>query len=137
MLFFYTNDSFAFTEKKVYIESQSVKYDIINITTISLGGNVNSSSMSTCNNDISRGNFMEKYIMLTNCSAMIDEKCNLTPAKESMMVGMEKCDKRMKAFKNITKGNAKIRLAIKIFNFLLFRLYKPHNKWNTSMCLLD
>jgi len=70
----------------------------------SMGGNVSSTSMAKCNNDASRGNFSTTYDMLSNCSAMIAEKCAVTPPESSMMEGMEKCNTEMKAFKTATKN---------------------------------
>merc|ERR1719339_630348 len=61
-----------------------------------MGGNM---TLTGCITETSRSNYSSNYEFLSNCSALIADKCTLVTPEEAQMTAMEKCNTEMTKIK--------------------------------------
>jgi len=70
-----------------------------------MGGNM---TLTGCTNENSRANYSSNYKFLSNCSALIADKCTLVKPEEARMTAMEKCNTEMTKIKKGTEECRKL-----------------------------
>eukprot|EP00090_Calanus_glacialis_P022044 TRINITY_DN33997_c0_g1_i1.p1 TRINITY_DN33997_c0_g1~~TRINITY_DN33997_c0_g1_i1.p1 ORF type:complete len:355 (-),score=87.36 TRINITY_DN33997_c0_g1_i1:66-1130(-) len=67
-----------------------------------MGGNM--TTLTGCPTETSRGNYSSNYAFLSNCSALIDDKCTPVKPEEAQMTAMEKCNTEMTKIRSSTEN---------------------------------
>ena len=96
----------AFSTPKKHMEdamgNQSLYTNKKNLYTHLVGGNM--TTLTGCPTETSRGNYSSNYAFLSNCSALIDDKCTPVKPEEAQMTAMEKCNTEMTKIKKASEG---------------------------------
>ena len=61
-------------------------------------------TLTGCKTETSRGNFSSNYDFLSNCSALIADKCTPVKPDAAQMTAMETCNTEITKIKNATES---------------------------------
>ena len=96
-----------------------------------IGGNI---SNVACDSNTTLSYFMANYTLLANCSALVDEKCNVSGPGPDVIAAMVKCNVEMEKTKTFTDGIKEIW--IKRMKMFWSRLSSVDHRWSGAMWLL-